>query len=694
MSFPSCLFGSLRLAAALTYALLLPFYALAQTAPTTHFSPVGGLFHGPLHVTLSSETPNTLLYYTLDGSEPGTNTTLYAGPLSIDSTTILRVRAFAPGFAHPPVVTHSYFIGLQHTFPVVSLAFPPPAFFDSLTGIYTNYTNGLSAVSNIEFFEPEDSTAVLNQLVEVDIQGTSSVIQAQKSLEIKAKKSLGKENLDYPMFPDLPYTNYKRLVLRNGGQDWCVMQFRDEFATSLVGDLSDLNGLLTPPHLFLQAWRPSVVYLNGQYWGIHNIRERMKQFYIRQHFDWEDDEYDLLENYHEVIIGDSVAWFQLVEFLQHNDFSSNAQWEELKQQIDYQNYLDYCVYNVYLENEDWPGNNVRRFKQHSPEGKWQWMTYDLDFTFGLYQSNGGWNTGDASPNTLGRLLDSTALAWPNPDWSTLLFRRCWQNATFRRDFANRMADMLNTNLAPARIYKRLEQFRARYEPEMAAHYHRWWGAYIPQIWLDNIAKTRSFAKQRPSYVRKEITTALPEATGLAILTADVSPRQAGSLIISTVHLDSAYFPWPGIYFKGVAVPVKAIARPGFRFLKWSDPSLGTTDSTNVLVENIHSLIAYFEPNHLTDTSITETSSTLEISLLLHPRTGVLTISNPSLADGGFQAQIVDALGRVVLAQLYSAQAEGTLSLEVGDLIPGTYFVRITLAGSGRTGTKGFGKTNN
>ncbi len=690
MSFPSYPIASLRLAAVLTYAFLLPFCLLAQNAtPNIQFSPAGGLFNGPLEVLLSSTTPNAVLYYTLDGSEPDVNAAVYTNALPIDTNTIVRVRAFAPGLSPSPVMTQSYFVDLQHTFPVVSLAFPPPAFFDSTTGIYTNYTNGLSVVANIEFFEPGDTVAAaVNQLVEVEIQGTGSIVQAQKSLEIKAKKSLGLADINYPIFPDLPYASYKRLVLRNSGQDWCVLQFRDEFATSLVGDLSDLHGLLTPPHLFLQGWRPAVVYLNGKYWGIHNVRERMTQFYVRQHFNWTDSEYDLIENYGEAITGDSIAWFQFVHFLQVNEFSSDAQFAQLRQQIDYQNYLDYCVYNVYLENEDWPGNNVRRFKHRSPAGKWQWLTYDLDFTFGLYQSN-GWNTGSASPNALGRLLDSTALAWPNPDWSTLLFRRCWQNATFRRDFANRMADMLNTNLLPTRIYQRLDQFQALYEPEIAAHYQRWWGVYISNVWLDNIAKTRSFAKQRPAYVRKEITAALPEASGLAYLIVDASPRQGGSLHVSTVHPDSTHFPWPGIYFKGVAVPVKAIAQPGFRFIKWSDTNLGSADSINVLVENTHSLTAYFERVHEADNP--ETVSTLEINLQLQPATNALTIRNSLIASSDFQVQIIDALGRVILERNYAAQSEEYLTLEAAHLLTGTYFLRVTFAANGWSGTKGFVK---
>ena len=666
-----------------------PLLISAQNQAQVQCLPAGGLFTNPLEVVLSSTTPNAALYYTLDGTEPDANAFLFNQPIAIDTNTVLRFRAFAPGVEPSPVITHSYFIGLQTTFPVVSLVFPPAAFFDSLSGIYTHYTNGQDAVSNLEFFEKEVDTAVLNQLVAVEIQGTSSVVQPQKSLEIKAKKSLGWPEMHYPVFPDLPYDNYKRFVLRNGGQDWCVLQFRDELATSLVGDLSDLHGILTPPQLFLQAWRPAIVYLNGQYWGIHNIRERMTQFYVRQHLGWADEEYDLIENFSDAAVGDSLAWFAFAEFLQQHDFSDDAQFELLKQQIDYQNFLDYCVYNVYLENEDWPGNNVRRFRHRSPDGRWEWLTYDLDFTFGLYQSGGTWNTGAASPNALGRLLDSTSIIWPNPDWATLPFRRCWQNASFRRDFANRLADMLNTNLLPQRIGQRLNQFRALYEPEIAAHYQRWWGAYIPEIWLDNIAKTRSFTEQRPGFVRQEIISALPDSSALVVLNMDAYPRQGGSVQLNTVHLDSTSFPWSGVYFQNLAIPVKAVAAPGHHFLGWSDQNLGSTDSINLILNSAQQLTAIFEADHGVDT--TTTSGTLEITLLPNPAAGTILFSNSYLANSPFQVQVVDALGRVLLEKNYPAQAGGVLPLQVGNLTNGIYFLHVRSQASARSGTKGFSK---
>lgn len=674
----------------LTQSNTLPAQIAGETAPV-QFSQPGGLFTGSVSVALSCSTPGAAIRYTLDGSDPNPLSAVYTNtPFVFDTTCVLRARAFASGLPPSPVKTHTYFVGVTHTFPVVSLTVDPAAFFDSLTGIYVNYTQDLTAVANIEFFEPAMGEAAVNQLVEVEIQGTGSASQPQKSLEIKAKSNLGIAEVQHALFPDMPFGAYKRFVLRNGGQDWCVMQFRDEFATSLLSDCSDLDSILQTPALYLQAWRPSVVYLNGQYWGIHNVRERMNRFYVRQHFDWDQNEFDLIENYGDVSSGDSIAWFQLFNYLlqAENGLEDDAEFENIKQKIDYQNFIDYCAFNIYLENEDWPGNNVLRFRHRGEEGKWCWMTYDLDFTFGLYQPNGGWNTGDPSPNALARLLDDTALMWPNPDWATLLFRRCWQNASFRRDFANRLADMLNTAFLSQRVSKRLDEFRALYQPEITQHFERWWFGNYDSLWFQNIEKTRYFATNRPAFVLQEIIQSMTEAEEPAELTVDVFPSGGGRVVVNTLHPPVSQLPWTGTYFKGVPVPVKAVANPGYSFAGWSKPELGAADSVGLLLTDPTLLVAYFQ---LTDTAETNTSNAaaaLSISVFPNPATKNLTVYSEMFKHDVIQVQVLNGLGQVVSDAHFAPNATGYIFPKIGGLPAGVYFLNIATE-NGRSAVRRF-----
>jgi len=656
---------------------LLPAQTSGTTAPVK-FSLHGGLFEGPIAVVLSCATFNANIHYTLDGSEPTTQSAIYPNSMLIfDTTCVLRARAFAPGLAPSGIKTHTYIIDQSHTFPVVSLAFEPSDFFDSLTGIYVNYTQDLTAVANIEFFENNTDSAVFNQLVEVEIQGTGSASQPQKSLEIKGKNALGVGEIPYAIFPDLPFDAYKRFVLRNGGQDWCVTQFRDEFATSLLLDRSDMGDILKKPALYLQAWRPAVVYLNGQYWGIHNVRERMNRFYVRQHFGWDEDEFDMVENYDEVSSGDIVTWVQFYGYLLQNEsgFEHDSVFEILKQKIDYQNFIDYCAFNVYLENEDWPGNNHLRFRHRSVSGKWRWMTYDLDFTFGLYQPNGGWNTGDPSPDALARLLDDSSEVWPNPTWGTLLFRRCWQNAGFRRDFSNRLADMLNTAFLPYRVSQRLNALRALYLPEITRHYMRWWYGNYDLVWLQNIENTRYFALNRPDFVRQEILQATSEAYGLATLSVDVYPPGGGRVEVSTVCPEGGSYPWSGTYFKGIPVPMKAVANPGFKFVGWSHAALGTQDSASLTLTTDSTLVvANFEWDGTT-TNVFE-SELPSFHIFPNPTSGKMTISGDLLTRGDVQVQILNAKSELMQESFFRPGKTGIISLELAGVPGGIYFMKI------------------
>ncbi|MFN4255685.1 MAG: CotH kinase family protein [Saprospiraceae bacterium] len=571
-----------------------PQLVQSQTVAPVSVSAPGGKYAGSLTLSLSCPTSGASIRYTTDGSIPTATSPIYTAPLTLTTTTPLRARAFKTGQTASTVATHTYFFGLNHTFPVVSLVFEDKDFFDPATGIYANPDQNWERRTNIELFENQAQTAAFNHFVETEIQGTGSAQLPQKSLDIKPKNALGSATLNYRIFPDLPFDQYRRLVLRNGGQDWNITMFRDEFVTDLVGNVADLGGILQKPALDLQAWRPAVAYFNGQYWGIHNLRERMNRFYVEQHYGYPEGSFDMIENYSEAISGDSIEWFRFIKWVENTDFTDDSNFANLLQRIDYQNYLDYCALYVYIDNQDWPGNNVRRFRERKPDAKWRWICFDFDFTLGLFQP-GAWNTGDASPDALARLLMPNGLNWPNPDWSTLLFRKCWENARFRRDFGNRMADFMNTIFAPARFGARLDGFTNLYRPEIERHFKRWTSGFYEPFWLDNIEKTRSFGAARPQFVRGHVAQNLPEVTGSAAFTVSAAPKNGGTVRVSTITLAEANFPWTGTYFTGLKIPVKAVAAPGFVFKNWSDASLGTADSVAVTLAAAKTLTAIFAP---------------------------------------------------------------------------------------------------
>ena len=554
----------------------------------------GGFFSNPTAVSLSSATPGATIRYTLDGSEPSANSALYSSPLSIAQTTTLRARAFAAN--HPPsaVFTVTYLFEAPHDFVVVALSFENADFFDPDTGIYTNFTENWERPVHVELFEPGGLPGFSVDAL-AEIQGSSSAELPQKSLKIKAKANGANQGIPYPIFPDLPFEEYQTFLLRNDGQDWNTTMFRDAFAVSLVGDLSDAGGIIQPPKLHLQAFRPGLVFLNGQYWGIHNLREQITTSYIEQHFGLKESDMDFLENNSEARAGDFEEWNALTDFLNNNDFDSDEKFSELAAKINMPEFLDYYLLYILSDNPDWPIYNVRRFRERVPGAKWRYLTYDFDLAFGLldYQPGGsGWNTGNASNNSLARVLDGTATNWPNPNWATLPFRKSMENTGFRHDFINRTADILNVLFSAGRMNARIAEFEALYQPEIPRHYNFWNGGFNP--WAANVAILHKFATERPAFVRQHIIDQFSEVTGAAAVTLQTEPAQGGTIYFSTMTPESDGLPWSGEYFTGVEIPAVAVPAPGYVFTGWSDPAMSNTAASALTLSSGETLTAYFE----------------------------------------------------------------------------------------------------
>ncbi|MEO0041318.1 MAG: hypothetical protein RL329_766 [Bacteroidota bacterium] len=573
--------------------------AFTQVAEQPVASIVGGRFNAPIAVTLASPTAGATIYYTLDGSDPTTNSSVYNAPIAINASTPLRAKTVVSGLTASKTMTHTYLFNVSHTFPIVALSFKNSDFFHPDTGLYIQYTRPIEVKINLELFEPNQSTAAFSLPLATEIQGATSAALPQKSLEIKAKNAVGTPVIPYALFPDLPYTAYKRFVLHNSGQDWGVTQFRDALVSGLFRETQDLNGFLRKPETYMQGFRPAVVYFNGQYWGIHNIRERMTAPYIEQHFNWTSTQYDLIENditLFEIKNGDSIAWTQFRNEIMGSianptpdQYASDAAFAALSNKMDMQNFIDYTIINLYMDNQDWATNNMRRFKQRNATGKWRWLCFDFDFTMGLFTPQ-GWNTGDASQNSLFKLRNPPFAGYTEP----VLFEKCLRNPTFRRRFINRMADMMNSAFLPNRILSRVNEFEALYRPEIAKHAQRWGTPFFPDTWNPNLQRMRDFANARPNFVYNHFQQGLPnDITGSNNLNLNVSPADGGSLQLNTLTLAGNRLPFNGRYFTGVPIPLKAIPAAGYEFAGWADTSYGTSDSLNIVLYGPLTMTANF-----------------------------------------------------------------------------------------------------
>ena len=656
------LFGSIFLQTGFAHAL--------GTAPPV-FSHSGGLYAGGLTLSLTAGTAETIRY-TLDGSEPTSASPLYTEPLSIQQPTAVRARTFNDvGTDSSEIVSHTLLVGVDHQVPVVCLIVDSVAMFGP-DGMYETVEEDIELVANSEFFET-DGTTGWNQLVEIELQGTatSSLIYAQKSIAMKAKGSLGNSRFEYSVFPDQPYDHYRSLTLRNAGNDHATAFLRDQLAVRVLTSPVGVSVPIEPARVHTQAGRIVVAYINGQYWGMYHLRERSDKRYIRVHFDLDDDEIDFIENFDEVREGTLDDWNDLQQYLADPSLADADRFAELVQRVAVDEYLDLTVFQVYLDNSDWPGNNNRRFRPLAG-GPWRWLAYDLDYTFGLLTSQ-GWNQGYAGENALQRLLQPSVDTFPNPEWSTRLFQRLIENDGWRHRWLNRLSDQLNVRFTADRIAVLAEAELQAQSSEFDAQLLRWENLWSQSASVDGI---KAFAANRPVFVRAHVTEAFDDVSGTATLAVGSQPAWGGTVHVSTVQPTTAHLPWSGIYFRDTPVPLAAVPAPGYEFVEWLGGVSGSDSLTTVTLTGTTAVTAVFAPV-TTATQSPEGNQLLVPMVFPNPVRGVVRWTLPKDAPARVVATLRDAAGRVVRRTEVTAETSSRdYAFPIHALSAGQYILQV------------------
>jgi len=550
---------------------------------TPRFSLPAGFYNSSLSLEIKTSNTNDLIRYSTDGSDPTTSSTLYTKAIPINSTTVVRAKAFSTGKISSKILTQTYFINENKELPIVSLATTPSNLFDWNTGIYelgpnaqaenpnwgANFWQDWEKPGNIELFDKNGSLE-LNAGTGIKIFGAWSRAHAQKSFAFFARKQYGNSSFKDKIFEDKPIDEFESFVMRNGGNDWRMTMFRDGLMTGLTRNMNTDR----------QAFRQSLLYINGKYWGIQNIREKINENYLADNHKGVDaDSVDLLENDGQVLSGSAEHYTLLKQIVGFDNFD----YQKVKSMMDVNNYIDYQLTQIYIDNTDWPGNNIKFWRPATETGKWRWILYDTDFGFGIWNSNAYTN------NTLAFALATGGTSWPNPDWSTYLLRRMLTNLEFRNQFINRFADMLNSEFLPSRVQADINKYQSAISSEMDDYFNRWGGSVSD--WSYHINNMRTFTNNRPANMRNHIQSqfSLP---GQALVTLNVYPQNVGKIKINTIQPGN--YNWSGTYFKDVPITVIAQAPDGYRFVGWTGNSSSSNDTLVINLSSNISLTANFE----------------------------------------------------------------------------------------------------
>ncbi len=533
------------------------------------FNEPGRVISGQATIRLVLSTPEgspegTVIRYTTDGSEPTTNSTAYTSPITINSTRIIRAKLFCAGWLSPRSTTQSYiFFPRKITLPVVSIVTDNKYLTDNKIGIYVegtyrsgekNYKFNWRRPINFEFFADEGAESDLNQLCETRIQGGVSRDCQLKSLVVYAHKRFGNKRLKYEFFPDQRpgVDDFKSIILRNAGNDFDYLYMRDAIIQRAMGQHADLDW---------QAWRPAVVYINGTYKGILNIRERSTADNIYTNHDGLED-IDMIEKFEEVKEGDIKNWEAFTAFYSEkgHTLAEYAQW------IDWKEYLNLMVMNLYFNNQDFPGNNIVMWRPRREGGLWRFVAKDTDFGIGLYGTQ-------ASYNTIAWIYDpnyDSEHAWANKYEHTRLFRRMMDDADFRREFIDHatiyMGDFLNSDGVREIWDPMYEQIRIEY-PNHRKLFNPWWPNYATELtqahnWLSQ--RTNFFYKYLGDYY--QLGTPIPVQINK---NATESDHAAVDIAINGIRLSKSAFDgklFPNRSYTVTSTPVDGRKVRGWRMV--------------------------------------------------------------------------------------------------------------------------------
>ena len=573
-----------------------PSYDGALTKPL--FSENSGFYEPDetITISLSSENPDAEIRFTIDGTEPQPFSNLYEYPYTINRDVIVRAKTFLSGWIPSKTESKTYIFDSPKDLPVVFITADPNSFFDEDTGMYAS---GADADQNFPHFGAnfwEDWERPIHfEILELDGSGYSANAGAkifggwsrgfpQKSLSIFARSQYGPSQFNYGFFPDLGFSNYESIVLRNSGNDWESTMMRDGFITSIADSLN----------IDHQQYRPAVLYINGDYWGIQNIREKVNEHFIASNHNLNAEDVDLLDiqgfNDENIVHGTNADYLNLLDYLENENMSEEVVQNAIENWIDIESYFSYQVFQIYIDNQDWPGNNIKFWRDHRPGGKWRWVLYDTDFGFSIWDQNAYTN------NTLEFALDENGPGWPNPPWSTFIIRKLLENNHFKNLFINIYCDLLNSVFEPEYVTSHLESIKSAIEGEIFDHRSRWFNngnwPNSATNWENKINNMINFSDNRPahalSHLREQFD--LPNQNQIIL---DVLPEGSGKIKLNSLNIVDR---WTGYYFPNIPIKIRAIPKPGYSFSGWLQyPDSASTITISDFINN-SSFTALFTQN--------------------------------------------------------------------------------------------------
>lgn len=579
-------------------------FANYATKPVFNTAP--GNYPAAISVTLAAPGPDEQIRYTLNGATPTIASPLYTGPIAIGQSTVIRARSFSstPGILPGFIETNTYFINENSSFPVASI---------SGDSDLLQLLNGNSGVIPTAYFEYFENGAFIDEnMGDFDAHGNDSWAYDQRGIDFVSRDDHGyKRRLEHKFFDTSDRTGFRRLILKAAGSDNYPhqpggMHFRDVFVQT-VSQVADLE---------LDERRASFIslFVNGQYWGVYDLREKVDDNQYTDYYYGQDVKYRDANEYIQYIktwgstqaeFGNQPAldaWNQLITFVQNNDMSVQANYDYVEGQLNIDSLVDYFVLNSYMVNRDWLNWNTSWWRGTNPSGgalKWRYALWDTDGVLGHYTNFTG--IPDTSANADPCQVEQLEVGVGHAQTIGKLIE---ENPTVRQKYITRYADLLNTHLSCESIIEVFDSIVTQLTPEMPRQIARWGGSM--QEWQANVLAAKNFLLTRCSQTISTGLTECYEVTGPYPATLQVVPAIGGKIRMNSELI--ANYPFTAQIFGNIETLLKGEPNPGFIFDHWVvdgaviNPN-ATSQEIMLMIAQATTITAHFKDVVNTSTSV-------------------------------------------------------------------------------------------
>ena len=572
--------------------------AYEGVAPKFTFSGAqGGFYNEPVTLNPPSTSNGLKVRCTRDGSEPTKNSEEFNSPITIGQTTVLRCAAYKDGYLTTESVTNTYFINESINMPVVAVSVDPSFFVkyykktnggepdmdhDQMYAPNESYPNDSGELPvHVEFFEKGSNSKEKAWEVNggISLMGGWSRMERKKSVAIVMREEYGGTWLHYPLFDALKVSKggsdkYKGFNLRNNGNRFVSDYFADALGGAIL-DGSDVD---------FQRSRQVVVFYNGEYRGIHDMRERFNKNYVETNYGVDASSVNFIKHLGEEIEasnGTITDYVAMLEYAAANDFSgeNNEAYEYIKGIMDVGNFADYMIAEMYVHNGDWPNNNVRAWR--NPDHPWKFMIYDLDHGFdwkwgvqGFGQSTNMFRWVEQGGRSNGKCYTSNGNGFTGEKAHCfhVLYTRLIKNPDFRRLFINHSAVMfenyLNANMVEkvrAKMAGSIDESEAERDLSVNGQKDR----YYDDGFTVSYSRITDWARDRDREIVEQYKSEFSEIGGSVSVTISSDKGMVlmdGMKLPGTTATSTKY---TGKFFSGVEMELTAVASGGSVFAGWT-----------------------------------------------------------------------------------------------------------------------------